>query len=627
MQPASAEGGGGGGNTALRRWGPIGAIVAVALVIGGVVLFSGGDDDDTDVASTDAPTETGSAATEPAATEPAVTEPADTETAATEPAGTETAATEPTATEAPTTEPPLESPLPEGVMSYSVATDLGIVDDIDWGERCDTDTGRLAVPDFFAPECYAPFEDDNGGQTYRGVSEDAIQLVYWTSQDTDPILAFITGAIQNDDTAADDEDTLRGMFEYWQTYYETYGREVELTVVVGSGTIADEAAARADAVKIDEELDPFMVFGGPTLTNAFADELLARGIPCFSCGPSQDPQYYQDNPGTQFTVGKSGRQLDQMVAEYVVKRLAGDPAIHAGDESMHSQERVFGRIWIESSAASATNNERFEEFLAEGGVEIAESQNYVLDPGTLQESASSVMARMKEAGVTSLIFNGDPVAPSTFTREATAQNYFPEWIVTGSVLVDTSAFSRTYDQEQWANAFGISNLSARVDETVASSYALYSWFHGEPPAADDNIGVLTPAPSTIFAAIQQTGPNLTQETFAEALFADEPTPQALSAASLSWGNEGIWPSEIEPDHHGVDDVSEVWWDRAVEGPDEIRREGAGLWRFVDGGQRYRPGEIPEGPPAAFVEEGTVTIYEERPPGEAPPKDYDPLPPS
>ena len=34
-----------------------------------------------------------------------------------------------------------------------------------WDERCDTERGTIAVPDYFAPECYAPFEGDNGGAT------------------------------------------------------------------------------------------------------------------------------------------------------------------------------------------------------------------------------------------------------------------------------------------------------------------------------------------------------------------------------------------------------------------------------------------------------------------------------
>ena len=37
-------------------------------------------------------------------------------------------------------------------LSFSDAEELGVVDQIDWGDRCDTSTGVIAVPDFFAPE-------------------------------------------------------------------------------------------------------------------------------------------------------------------------------------------------------------------------------------------------------------------------------------------------------------------------------------------------------------------------------------------------------------------------------------------------------------------------------------------
>ncbi|MDG2113283.1 MAG: hypothetical protein P8N02_11795, partial [Actinomycetota bacterium] len=430
-------------------------------------------------------------------------------------------------------------------------------------------------------------------------------------------------AIVNDDSNADEIATMKGLIQYYEAYYETYGRKVELTVVQGSGNIADEAAARADAVKIAEEIDPFMVWSGPTLTNAFAEELSARGIPCISCGPGQSQAYYNEREGLAYTLTKGPDQLNTVVAEYVGKRLVGQPAIHAGDPGMRGQERVFGRIWIQSSAASPVLNEQFESEFAEYGGTIAESQSYVLDPGTLQESAATVIARMKAAGVTSVIFDGDPIAPREFTNEATAQDYWPEWIVTGSVLVDTAAFSRTYDQDQWARAFGISNLSARVDRQVASSFAIYNWFHGEEPRADDTIGVIDPLPGLFYSVLQAVGPELTVGGFNEALFNGDPTARAITAPSLSYGVQGIWPGRYEPDYRGVDDVAEVWWDPAAEGPDEIDRAGTGLWRFVNGGLRYKPGEIPEGPPSPFDTEGTVTIYDAPPPGEERPA-YDPV---
>ena len=36
---------------------------------------------------------------------------------------------------------------------------------------------------------------------------------------------------------------------------------------------------------------------------------------------------------------------------------------------------------------------------------------------------------MKDAGVTTIIYTGDPLMPSSITKEATAQNFNPEWII------------------------------------------------------------------------------------------------------------------------------------------------------------------------------------------------------
>jgi len=590
MQPASSDSTAGNRSAALRRYGPIAAIIVVVVVALAIAL-SGGNDTSTD------------------AVPPTTAPPPDTT------AGGSQSTTDSTVA-------PVVSPLPDGVMNFQTALDLGLI--VDFGERCDTTTGRVKSPTFFAPPCWAPFSGDNGGTTDRGVTADEITIAWWLAQDSDPILSYITSAVLNNDTNADYKATMDGLLPYYQTYYETYGRKVKVVIVEGSGSIIDEVSARADAVKIAEEIKPFMVWGGPSLTNAFADELHARGIPCLSCGPGQPQDYYEKFDPLAYQLSKGPEQLNLLVAEYMGKRLAGDPAIHAGDADMHDKTREFGRIWIESGPASTETNAQFDAALAEYGVEIAESQSYVLNPATIQESASNIITRMKAAGVTSVIINGDPIAPRDFTREATAQNYFPEWIVTGTVLIDTAAFSRTYDQAQWANAFGISNLSARVVREQAGAFARYKWFSGEPPAADDSIGIIDPLPGLFFSALSGAGPDLNAASFRDALFRNPPTPTALTSPSISFGVQDRWPADLEPDYFGIDDVAEIWWDPAATGPDEIGKEGAGLWRFVDGGVRYLLGEMPEGPPKAFDPDSTVTIYETRPPLEIAPR-YEPLP--
>jgi hypothetical protein len=612
MEPASADGGGGDLSRQLKRYGPLGLLAIIIVVVVVVVIASSGGDDDTvtddesnvDVGDPDGPTDPD--------------DPVD-----------------PVDPDAPLSTDGSSGPrldvngreLLDGVVPLSWAVEQGVESQYEWGDRCDQDRGTVAVPDAFAVECVALFDGDNGGATHQGVTEDTITIAWFQAQEEDPILRYVTSAIVNDDTNAQEEATVRGLISYFETYYETYGRKVELVVVPASGNIADVSAAVADAKFIVEDVKPFMVWGGPLLTNAYAQELHANGIPCFSCQVGVNFDYYEEFPGLAYAVGKGGEQLDLLIAEYVAKRLAGDPAIHAGDESMHGTERVFGRVWTTTGEGSERANERFEANLGALGVEITESQSYVLDPATLQESVTSIVTKLKEAGVTSVIVSTDPIGPRDLTFEATAQNYFPEWIVTGSVLVDTTAFARSYDQAQWKNAFGISNLSTRIVQSEGGIFSIYEWFHGERPPADDTIGVLSPDPQTFYSFLQAVGPELNVENFNHAAFSGLPTARGVTSPSLSWGSEGIWPDDLEPDYRGVDDVSEIWWDADQPGINEIEDEGLGMYFWVDGGVRYKPTEIPEGPPKAFVAEGAVDIYPERPADEQYPGTYEPLTPA
>ncbi len=475
MQPAQAEGGG-SSSSSLKKWGPIAAIVAVvAIVAGALVVTSGGDDDDS------------SDTTE-------LSTPADSEA----PADTATTDTEPAATDEPvdsaaTTEPTDSAPAGGGEvtypMSFTQAEEQGV--DVAWGDNCDPETGRLMVRDFFAPECYAPFEGDNGGETAQGVTADTIKVVYYLGPDDDPIINYITAAIANDDTNADSEATLNTMRDYYEQYYELYGRKVDLQFFTGSGGASDEVAARADAVRIAEEIQPFAVLGGPALTAAFGDELSSRGVLCISCNPSQPADWYTDRDPYNFGIAAASRQMNVHVAEFISKQLAGKNAEFAGDEFV-ATPRKFGLVYIESSAESEAIADEFVAALGEQGIEIAERLPYQLDPASIQATAAQTIAKLKASGITTVIFSGDPVAPGDFTREATAQEYFPEWMLAAAALVDTTAFSRTYDQEQWQHAFGVSQLSARTLPEVSGYYSLYQWFSGEEAPANDSIGVIVP---------------------------------------------------------------------------------------------------------------------------------------
>ena len=586
MQPASASGSSGGGNRNLKRWGPIAGVIAVVAIGAGVLVATKGDDKKTAAATTTVAAQTTTADTTTPGTD---TTPGTGSTGSTAPA---------------------EINYP---MSFQQATLEGIADQVDWGKRCDTKTGRLAVPDYFAPECMAPFSGDNGGATSTGVTADEITLVNYVGPDSDPIIAYITDAIHNDDTTQNYFDTMKGLVAYYQAFYELYGRKINLVTYQGTGIANDEVAARADAATIAEQYSPFAVLGGPALTSAFADELAARKVLCIGCTPGQPPEFYEQRDPYVWGLDGSAIQKQTHVLEFIKKQLVGKNAEHGGD-AVKGQTRKFGLVYLESSGASKDLADTFASEMDKAGATLAAVSAYQLDPATIQQTASQVITKMKAAGVTSIVFSGDPVAPRDFTKEATAQEYFPEWIVAASTLVDVTAFARTYDQQQWAHAFGVTQLAARSDPTTAGAYANYKWFTGQEPPANDSIGVIAPNPALFFAVVQAVGPNLTPETFRDTLFSREGTKAAISQPYLSYGDKGYWGGV--PDYQGVDDATAFWWDATATGPDEIRREGTGMYQYVDGGKRYLPGEWPT-EDKLFNPDGAVAIYTTPPKGEEP----------
>ncbi len=590
MQPAQAEGGSSSSDN-LKKWGPIGAIVLVIAAVVGLVVVTGGDDDE-ETTTTGATTPD----TEPSGTDaPAPTAPGDTEPDATTP--------------------------PDGggdgitfPLSFSQAQEQGI--EVAWDERCDTETGNLAVKWFFAPECWAPFEGDNGGDTTRGVTADTIKVVQYFGPDDDPIINYLSDAVAVTDTNAQSEQTARDMLAMFDQFYEFYGRTIELEAYVSTGLANDEVTARADAVRIAEDFEPFVVLGGPALTSAFADELAAREVMCVGCTPGQPPAWYAERDPFVYGLAISAAQSRAHAVEFISKQLAGGNAEFAGDAGFHDRPRTFGHVWISSSPESPVIAEQFESDLGGGGATIVESLPYTLDPTTIQAQAQQIVAKLKSSGITTVVLVSDGIAPRDLTIEATAQEYFPEWVIAAPALSDLTAFGRTYDEIQWAHAFGVTHGAVPVTPEISGFYGLYQWFTGAEPPAKDTIGLLMPNYSFLAANLQATGPNLTPQSFREALFAGSGTTPALTQPLLTYGDKGFWP---DTDYNGVDDATLVWWDGEATGPDEIRKEGTGMWAFVDGGQRYLPGEWPS-EVKLFDPEGAVTIYDVPPPEETPP-DY------
>jgi len=509
-----------------------------------------------------------------------------------------------------------------GVLSYSDAKKNGSADKVNWGERCDSATGVLKLPVSPAPGCFAPFSGDNGGPATAGVTPTSIKVVVWTAQENDPILSFVYRQIGNNDSGDDDFATYKSFARLFETYYETYGRRVELIRYTATGPINDPVTATTDAETIARDIKPFAVIGGPSFSDAFADTIAKKKILCINCGATQSNEWFKERGPYLFDIMKNLSQNTAQTIEYLGKRVVNRPAVHAG-KGLSGKTRRLGLIYAGGALGNADLAEQFSSALKKGySSEIVASASYD-NPVSLAGQAREILARFKANGITTVLFAGDPLAPQTLTTTAQEQGYEPEWVITGSSLVDTTIFGRTYQQDQWKRAFGPSNLFARVSPTVAGAQYLHQWFYGRPPASTTNTPLILPGLQLLYGAIQGMGPRVTHSDFRDVVFSNPVIASTPISPQISWGDRGFWP---DTDYSGLDDQTEVWWDPAAVGPDESGTVARGMWSYVSGGKRYLPGEWPNSAPQVFKKSGAVTLYRKLPPGVSLPR-YQPLPPS
>ena len=297
--------------------------------------------------------------------------------------------------------------------------------------------------------------------------------------------------------------------------YQTYGRKVGSSSSTRRARLTTRTAARADAVKAVEELGAFAVWGGPALAPAWTEEIKARGVICLGCPAIPDPE-----PVVFPIVAE--RRADPAAARRVHHQEARRKATPSSPATPRCRRRPGSSASSTSTPSGgpqAQDAADFKQQLSDGGVDLSQQIPYTLDPATLQEQAAGVIQKLKAAGVTTVILTADPIAPKIFTEEATKQNYFPEWIFGGGILVDTNAFGRTYDQKQWAHAFGISYARragvTRHREAVRPAHVVLR----RPRSGRRHATACsTRSPALFFAALQAAGPKLTADTFRDGLF-------------------------------------------------------------------------------------------------------------
>ncbi len=562
--------------TTAKRYGPIAAIVV--LIAGAVIIFGGGDDDGGDG---------GNGSGNGSETEVAT--------------GDEL--------------------ILSGPMTPERAELEGV--EVDFGDGCDLETGRIKFPSVYAVPCVEPFEGDNGGATSMGVTADEIKIVYYqTDPALDPLNASAisgAGADVNPETARQALDEFVGLYN---DIFETYGRTLVVENFTGTGAGDDVEAARADAVAI-AELEPFAVIGGPAQAGpVFGPEIASAGIVCGpGCALALPNEMVEEYAPYMWSTGPTPQQASALAAEMVGKLAGPGKAELAGSDEIKAEDRVYALLHYDTP--DGDQEQAFESLVAaleDNGIDLELDIEFNLDLARGQETARTNIGKLMDAGVTTIIYYGDPLTPANLTTEATAQGYFPEWILGPNVLADTTVLARRFDGEQWKNGFGIALTGARGALETNGAFEIWDWaFGGEPP--NNTANVFEPYLRTIFSGIHLAGPELSPETFRDALYRAPISGGGPTQPQVSRGDHGVWPDH---DWGGSDDAGLIWWDPEAEGEDEVGNDGVGMYRYANEGERYTLGEFPESLEEAglFDVESSITVFDEVPEEDTTP-DYPP----
>ena len=591
------------------RYGPTLAVLSVLVIL---VVAMPGNVEQTDLQSTGGATTFES--TDPAAPDAgAVTEEtvpgATTDPATGAPTGggaTVTGGSTGGGTAAPTAGAPTGGAAPPGdAVAAPKAVPKGV--EFGTGPNCQANKRQKGIAVYMPPCVNWKPGTPNGGATAQGVTETTVKVTRFNAQ-TDPATEQALIAAGANDTDEVYDRMYKAFFDYGNAHYETYGREVVLETVEASGPSDNEEAMKADAQKIANEKKAFMNFGGP---NALAEELVQLGVVCM-CTVSRPQEFYQANPPYLFSTLPTIDEYYQHIAEYVGKRLKGKPAKWAGG-ALQAQERKFGLVYLEGNRSkidplAKKARDFYASELAKYGVTLAADAGYVGDVASYGNQASSIIAKMRSAGVSNLLFIGDPLMPIFLTQQATGQAYFPEWFISGTALIDTTFFGRTYDKQQWSRAFGLSPLYVFWND-VSTSSGFREYHHGKPGEARGREGVsvnVARAPvQLVFIGVHMAGPNLTADNLARGMF-NYPKSGGTPANPLSYFTRES-PTQYK-------DFTEVFWDSTGTGKDETAKDGAGVLLKVDQGKRYALGQYPATDPKVFVKDGTEVYTNDNPPG-------------
>jgi hypothetical protein len=429
---------------------------------------------------------------------------------------------------------------------------------------------------------------NNGGATWAGVTDKQVTVVMYRPKDNAAVDAILqeTGTY----TPPNVEQQMLGVVNDWvNKHVQLYGRKIKLIWTQGTCDIAPpvDSCFRGDADNLVAQYHPFAVFWtSDTNEPAFFDELSRKGVVNWG-GWAFTDTFSQGLRPYHYDLFMGGDTQAEITGRWYCQRLANQKAKYAGDAALKQLTRKVA-VTYPNTATTTPAAKHLEQIIKGCDKNGVYDSPYSSDTSTAAQQATTNTAQMKNAGVTTVLWFSDVIAPAYGTKAQASQNWHPEEVIAGEGLLDYDALAQTYDQTEWAHAFGPSDLAEQGP--IDSSDAGLIWKQeGQSGSANQNANLLTSYALAVSLGIQAAGPKLTPLTFEYGVL--------TSPGYDSWQQYHNPRYEYikygKGDYTGISDIREVYFDPSKTSPTNNR---AGAYVALHGGQRYQLNDIPSGDP-------------------------------
>jgi hypothetical protein len=443
------------------------------------------------------------------------------------------------------------------------------------GQKADTAhcvEGRQFNPaiDFYAPPCAPAWHGDNGGATYQGVTADSIKIIEYIPQSNAAVQSIAEQA--GFYVSPEKLQAFRAAMQtFINAHYELYGREIHLETADGTCSITppDIACLRNDFRRIIKDRQPYaIVWAVPGCSACFDEMSQLRTVNVG--GVYFTDEFSRARAPYHWDAQPSGTHLNDAVGEFWCANLAHRPAAYALDQpgTMNGKPRKLGVIGPNDPQMQATV-QAAKAALATCGDKLAAEYYYAADLTTAAQSVQAGIAKMRDAGVTSIYYLADIAGPGYFLGGQQSNDYFAENIMSGAGTQDNDFSGQTMQSNPIAcpkgppcpfnTGFGLSTL---VYEPLGKDAGARVWAaagnKGPPPydLATFNWNYY----SLIATLIQAAGPALTPEKMAAGIRAyglrgdANHNLRGFPTGSYTWGQDmgmQYWNKDLTSPYNGA----------------------------------------------------------------------------